>query len=102
MAVEEQKEEPRKIDLAKLNAWIRENTTNGKCPFCDTNSWSVPNAPGVLGVALPWGDGKGDMYMTGLPVLPITCKKCFFVRQISLTEENLEKILEDSVDASAG
>lgn len=98
----EAKPSPRKLNLDKFNKWIRDNSISNVCPFCQTSDWSVPVDTGILGCALPWGDGRGDMYMTGLPILPLTCKKCFFVRSIALDQSFMNLVTEDPQDAAGG
>jgi hypothetical protein len=100
MSVNEVKSSPRKLSLEKFNKWIEENKISNTCPFCQTNDWSVPVDTGILGCALPWGDGCGEMYMTGLPILPLTCKKCFFVRPIVLSNSLVSLVTEDPEDAA--
>lgn len=38
------------------------------------------------------------MYMSGVPVLPLICKKCKFVRTIALTDDFLQEVLEPDAD----
>lgn len=92
MTVENSK--PR-IDIKKFALWMSEVTNNSKCPFCQNEYWSAINGASFVGCALPFGDGKGDMYMTGTPVLPLVCKTCNFVRNVALTPELLERVLEE-------
>lgn len=95
MTVENRK--PR-INIKKLGDWIDANTATAECPFCKESGWSAANGADFVGCAIPFGDGKGDMYMSGFPVLPLICRKCNFVRNIALTPGLLEKILEKDSD----
>ncbi len=84
------------INIEKLAGWLAERTTSSKCPFCSNHNWSAVNGSGHVGSALPYGDGKGDMYIGGYPVLALVCKNCNFVRNIALTPSLLEIVIEDS------
>lgn len=86
-----------RISLAKLTVWINENKISNKCPFCETSEWTVPQNDTILGCALPWGDGKGDMFMTGMPVIVLVCNKCFFVRPMAL-DRGLREIITEEID----
>lgn len=92
MSVENPK--PR-INIDKFAKWLNENTKSSKCPFCQGIHWEAINGSQYVGCALPYGDGLGDMYMSGYAVLPLVCAKCKFVRNIALTKELLELTLED-------
>lgn len=85
-----------RINIGKVADWLSERATTTKCPFCDSEHWSAVNGPGFVGSALPYGDGKGDMYMGGYPVLALLCRKCNFVRNIALTPDFLEQVIEDA------
>lgn len=94
-----QNRKPR-IDITKVATWIGEVTTTTKCPFCPSTAWSAINGADFVGCALPYGDGKGEMYMVGTPVLAMFCKQCNFVRTIALTPEVLTRVLEEEPSAS--
>lgn len=96
MALENAK--PR-INIEKLALWLGERTTTTKCPFCECLNWSAINGSGHVGSALPYGDGRGDMYMGGYPVLALACRNCNFVRTIALTPSLLEIIEEPPIAA---
>ena len=91
MSVENTK--PR-INIEKVAEWLNERTSTTKCPFCEGVHWSAVNGSGFVGSVIPFGDGKGDMYMGGSPVLSLVCRKCNFVRNIALTPALLEIVLE--------
>lgn len=82
---------PFKADLAKLDAFLAKNTTTARCPFCECEDWTMPVASNVTINALPWGKINGSLYLAGLPVLTMVCKKCFFVRMMSLHEPEIVK-----------
>ena len=88
------------INIGKLAEWLAERTTTTKCPFCDNHNWSAVNGAGHVGSALPYGDGKGDMYMAGYPLVALVCRNCNFVRNIALTPSLLEIVAEDPQSAS--
>lgn len=92
MTVENRK--PR-IDILKFATWMGEVTKSSKCPFCQSEYWSAINGADFVGCALPYGDGKGDMYLAGTPILPLVCKQCNFVRTIALTPDLLARVLEE-------
>jgi len=92
MTVENKK--PR-INIHKMAAWLGERCKTSECPFCKGTRWEAVNGAGFVGSAIPYGDGKGDMYMGGYPVLILVCPTCNFMRNIALTSEVLEIVLED-------
>lgn len=92
MAIENLK--PR-ISIVKLSNWLNTHTKTSECPFCSCNKWEAINGPNYVGCAMPYGDGEGEMYLEGLPILPLVCAECRFVRSIALTKELLEQVLED-------
>lgn len=95
MSIQSQPPKARRVNLAKFDDWLKKNTSSCKCPFCQGEDWILPNSDTLVGCAIPWGNGTGDMYMTGMPVLPLVCKKCLFVRPISLTRELQAEVLEE-------
>ena len=84
-----------RINIEKFAQWLKEKTKTSECPFCKGNHWEAINGSHYVGCAIPFGDGRGDMYMSGYPVLPLVCAQCKFVRNVALTEELLELTLED-------
>lgn len=92
MTVENRK--PR-IDIKKMGNWLTERCKTSECPFCKGTRWEAVNGADVTGNAIPYGDGKGDMYMVGYPVLILVCPTCHFLRNIALTPDVLEVVLED-------
>lgn len=82
---------PFKADLARLDAFLKENTTTARCPFCESEDWTMPVAENVTINAIPWGKIDGNLYIAGLPVLTMVCKKCFFVRMMSLHDPETVK-----------
>lgn len=86
-----------RISLTKLGAWLEENRISSKCPFCSTNSWTVPQNETVVGCAIPWGDGWGEMFTGGMPVIAMVCNKCFFVRQLAL-DRGLRDIVGEVIE----
>lgn len=97
MSVENTK--PR-INAKKLEAWLNAHCKSNECPFCKEADWTVVSAHNFVGCALPFGDGKGDMYMTGIPIVPLLCKKCYFIRNIALIPSLLNEVLEPDTNAS--
>lgn len=96
MSVENPK--PR-INIEKFAEWIRENTKTSACPFCSGTRWEAINGAHYVGCAMPFGDGEGEMFMSGIPVLPLVCAGCKFVRNIALSKELLALTLEDEQSA---
>lgn len=88
-----------KINIQKLGAWLSERTVTEECPFCKTSGWTAINGSDFLGCAMPYGNGEGDMYMTGVPMLALICRKCHFVRNIALSPSLLKAVLEEGADA---
>ncbi|MCF7545295.1 hypothetical protein [Pseudomonas petrae] len=84
-----------RVDLDKLNAFLKEKTTTEACPFCGTVDWTLPVAGDVTVNSLPWGKVDGNMYMAGLPVLTLVCKSCFFVRMMSLADQDIRAKLAE-------
>lgn len=72
------------VDLDRLQTYLNTHTKTEKCPFCECEDWSIPVTGRISLNGLPWGNAKGDLYMTGLPVLTLTCNNCAFIRMISL------------------
>lgn len=89
-----------RINIEKFGEWLQKKTTNSECPFCKGRHWEAINGSQYVGCAMPYGDGYGDMYMTGYAVLPLVCTKCNFVRNIALTKDLLDLTLEDEQLAS--
>lgn len=86
-----------RISLSKLTAWVEENQISSNCPFCGTSSWTVPQNSTIIGCAFPWGDGWGEMFTGGMPVVPLVCNKCFFVRSMAL-DRGLRDIIAEEVE----
>jgi hypothetical protein len=86
-----------KIDLAKLSSWMDQHSISSKCPFCESTSWTVPQNDSIVGNAFPWGDGWGDMFMTGMPVISMVCNKCYFVRTMAL-DRGLREIVAGDIE----
>ncbi|MNE02296.1 hypothetical protein D3C76_818020 [compost metagenome] len=97
MTVENSK--PR-IDIQKMAAWLNDRCKTSECPFCKGLRWEAVNGSQFVGNAMPYGDGKGDMYLGGFPTLILRCHTCNFMRNIALTPEVLEIVLEDEHRAS--
>ncbi|WP_223466207.1 hypothetical protein [Pseudomonas sp. GL-RE-26] len=92
MTVENRK--PR-INIEKMSEWLNARIKTNECPFCKQTRWEAINGTAFVGCAIPYGDGRGEMYLGGYPVLPLICTTCNFVRNIALTSEVLEQVLED-------
>ncbi|MGA4640571.1 MULTISPECIES: hypothetical protein [Stutzerimonas stutzeri subgroup] len=90
MSVENQRH---RINIARMAEWLGKRGVN-QCPFCKKEQWEAVNGSTFVGSAIPFGDGEGDMYMAGLPVLLLTCMNCYFVRPISLKKDLLDLVLE--------
>lgn len=99
MSLEADKPKRKKINLEKLAEFFEKVEISGECPFCKEHSWSIPLSASIGGSVIPWGPGDGNMFMTGIPVVAMTCKKCFFVRQHSIAQHHLGQILDDADDA---
>lgn len=85
----------RRINIGKVQEFFDSREISMECPICKTSQWNIPNAHSAGGNALPWGTGAGDMFMTGLPLLVMICKKCNFIRQHSLLEDSIPGAIEE-------
>lgn len=83
-----------RINIEKVQDFFDTHGISVECLVCKTDEWRIPHAHSTGGNALPWGTGAGEMYMTGLPVLVMICKKCKFVRQHSLLDDDLPGAVE--------
>lgn len=83
------------INLKKLGAWLDERKAKSACPICDQKGWSMLNDGWHVGNAIPFGDGKGDMFIRGFPVLTMFCNNCHFVKQIALDKRLLAEVSND-------
>lgn len=88
-----------KINIAKMAEWLGKKG-GSQCPFCKHEQWEAVNGSTFVGSAIPFGDGEGDLYMAGLPVLLLICKNCYFVRPVSLKKDLLELVIDKDDAAS--
>lgn len=87
------------INLKKLEKFLASKTNTEKCPFCDSDDWSIPTSGGIAMGAIPWGATDGNMFPVGLPVITLVCKQCYFVRMMAMHEPSVQKALSGEDDA---
>ncbi len=95
MAVDATAPKKEVLNIPKLNAWMSEISASATCPFCKTDAWEIAIPEGVCSSALAWCNARGELFMSGLPVIPLICKKCRFVRPIAIHESVREAIFDE-------
>jgi hypothetical protein len=65
-------------EIGRLLSRIQDTSLIGKCPSCNANAWDYMMGPGALPKAAPNPEGAG------LPVLPIVCTQCGYIRLYSI------------------
>lgn len=64
----------------KAIAWLTERGALRECPICGTNQWSV-GSPIAMVPLYGVDNGEPSFYLGGgLPLVPIHCSKCAYVR----------------------
>ncbi len=77
-----------RINIQRVAQWLGEKGAASECPFCKNIRWEAVNGSAYVGNAIPFSpDGKGDMFISGYPVLLLMCSRCNFVRHLALTPE---------------
>ncbi|MHA7916481.1 hypothetical protein [Alloalcanivorax xenomutans] len=90
------KEPPKpKIDARKLGVWLDSRGAKVECPICGHKKWSALTGANHVGNVLPYGNGEGQQYMDGFPILTLFCQNCLFIKNIALTEELLAEVRSD-------
>jgi len=84
-----------RLDIQKLGTWLDSRKAKTNCPICSHKKWLALNGEGYIGNALPYGDGTGEMYPTGFPILTLFCQNCHFVKSIAITDDLLGEITSD-------
>lgn len=75
-------------DFDRLVAHLKKHWLNRDCPICGTDDWSANGPVDLLGMETPHS-GLPNMYGIksapgeALPVVVLTCKRCFFTRQFA-------------------
>lgn len=97
MAVETTTPKKEVLNIPKLNAWLAEVGASSTCPFCQSVNWEVAVPEDAFSASLPWCNPRGELFMSGLPVIPLICTKCRFVRPVAV-HESVRKSVFDEVD----
>ena len=100
MDIEIERPKRQRISVSKLGEFYGRKGISLECPICKTTSWGVPMANSIGGNAIPWGTGDGHLFPSGLPVVVMVCKNCFFVKMHSVDQDHLSSILEDIPDGN--
>jgi len=96
-----EKQERAVVDWEGLASFLKSKGAKNECPLCESTSWSIPTptSGNIVGLTIPWGNGEGEMYMQGLPVLPLFCNQCYFVKQLALVGDLKEFVVTISPKA---
>jgi hypothetical protein len=63
------------VDSKKLDAWFKTKKVKTTCPACGKKKWTLNDS-----VTIPLHSTSGPVLQNNLPLVPLICDNCAFVR----------------------